>query len=388
MTLSELSLNAAGVGFVVSLPEEPARLLRQLYAAFPGIAEKRDSRDNRNDRDKSPVPKVPSVPHVPSPHWRLSWQGNECHIAGLTHPVVVPGPHLIPAITTILLGKLLERSRPDFLFLHGNGLVHRQSGGVLLLLGASGSGKSTLSALLQEGDWELLAEDLLIVDPAERQVHPFPRAATVRGGDEGLAWAGLGEESEAKRLRPASGKVERAGSLEGARVVLLGSPTAAAGESSDGKLCHWITTAPAALLRDLGELVAGPVAVIQGRDFPAVVTGPLSAEQEAAFHGVLASHGALLLRSVAAHKATAPRLRNFPERPILATLAAGEALPELPAHAIRFGGPRPPAHRTLMTMARAFSQARFLRFASGGTPEQAAACLAQGLADAEVSAGG
>ena len=133
------------------------------------------------------------------------------------------------------LNLLAIANTPDKMLFHG-GAVERD-GEVVAVLGVSGQGKSTLTAALVQRGWNYLSDELVIVDPATYDVHPYPKALD------------LNEESVAllDSVRPistfATGKVqvspESLGTTSnGGRLVLLvmlavadeddpGDPTAA-----------------------------------------------------------------------------------------------------------------------------------------------------------------
>ncbi|PZO91427.1 MAG: HprK-related kinase A [Sphingomonas sanxanigenens] len=67
-----------------------------------------------------------------------------------------------------------------WLLLHAASL--ERNGRALILTGASGSGKSTLAALLGDRGWRLLGDEFALLDPASGELHPFPRALSLKNG--------------------------------------------------------------------------------------------------------------------------------------------------------------------------------------------------------------
>ncbi len=65
-----------------------------------------------------------------------------------------------------------------FLLLHA--ATVERGGRALLMTGASGAGKSTLSALLGEHGWRLLGDEFALLDLSSGDIHPFPRAISLK----------------------------------------------------------------------------------------------------------------------------------------------------------------------------------------------------------------
>jgi hypothetical protein len=76
--------------------------------------------------------------------------------------------------------RLRERNR---YFVHAAAVVH-ESGGCVLLLGDSGVGKSTIAYALHRAGWQLLGDDGVVLEPAEKGVvaHQWRRPAMVSVG--------------------------------------------------------------------------------------------------------------------------------------------------------------------------------------------------------------
>jgi hypothetical protein len=69
----------------------------------------------------------------------------------------------------------------DFLFVH-SGVVQADTGRLILLPARSGAGKSSLTAALTIAGYRYFSDEFAPVDPVSRQVHPFPKALTLKVG--------------------------------------------------------------------------------------------------------------------------------------------------------------------------------------------------------------
>jgi HprK-related kinase A len=83
-----------------------------------------------------------------------------------------------------------------YLLLHA--ATVEKDGRALLMTGESGAGKSTLAALLGERGWRLMGDEFALLDLASGDLHPFPRAVSLKNG----AIAVLEAEVEAARFGP------------------------------------------------------------------------------------------------------------------------------------------------------------------------------------------
>ena len=131
----------------------------------------------------------------------LQWSGERVELFDgrrKLRSVAVENPRHRPAVTTFLLGMVLQSKHPELILLHGNAFTIGKK--PVLLVGDSGAGKSTLTEKLLEngkGELRLAAEDLLLVHPGEMSLYPFLRAAALRGAgehDPRLWWAFGGTE--------------------------------------------------------------------------------------------------------------------------------------------------------------------------------------------------
>ena len=85
---------------------------------------------------------------------------------------------LVPAVEWAVNARVIA-AHSEFLQIHAAGMVDPVGRGVLLV-GPSGCGKSTLSlALLQHG-WRYLCDELALIEPNLRRVHPFPKAFCIK----------------------------------------------------------------------------------------------------------------------------------------------------------------------------------------------------------------
>lgn len=71
------------------------------------------------------------------------------------------------------------RQTGDYFLIHA-GAVSVESRGALILPGSSGSGKSTLVTGLVLSGLGYLSDEAAAIDPVTRQVHPYPRAITLK----------------------------------------------------------------------------------------------------------------------------------------------------------------------------------------------------------------
>ena len=119
-----------------------------------------------------------------------------------------------------------------FLLLHA--ATVERDGRALIMTGASGAGKSTLSALLGEHGWRLLGDEFALLDLDEGNVHPFPRAISLKNqaiyvmeelvGSERLGpWLRDTPKGTIRHLRPGADAVARM--AEAARPALILFPS-------------------------------------------------------------------------------------------------------------------------------------------------------------------
>lgn len=105
--------------------------------------------------------------------------------------VAVRGDYILPDAAPLSLGHGLLAAEmgmnlqvalghKQYLLLHASSV--ERDGRALLMTGMSGSGKSTLSALLGEQGWRLLGDEFALLDPDSGDLHPFPRAISLKNG--------------------------------------------------------------------------------------------------------------------------------------------------------------------------------------------------------------
>ena len=88
--------------------------------------------------------------------------------------------HLADQILLHLANKLFDKSQNDWLMtVHASAVTNRKK--TILFTAASGSGKTTLAALLLQKGYELVADDLVLIDKQKR-AYGFPSALSVKQG--------------------------------------------------------------------------------------------------------------------------------------------------------------------------------------------------------------
>lgn len=340
----------------------------------------------------------------------LCWDGNLCEyeFPG-TPPAHIRVLHRDSrtAATTILLSRLLTRARPDWLFLHGNGLVVPESGRLAFLLGDSGAGKTTLTGQLL-GDpygWEHIAEDLLMIDRGDRRLFPFPRALAHRyrpaddgsievppadalifgfGGD-GLPRKNLTEFPGSRAPEPLSlGQSPLVALLEAGGGPANGASPRPDAVASGGDIeTAWLSWADGDTLDSLRR--AGlPVSAL--RIEPTVATAtfdrPLTTPERARQYAMLDDLGILHLHSEARRPGAAAPTRTAtgelrrPAAPIVEELKPSAGIRQLMSF-LKTPATNDTAGRVFFRMAQTLANARFVRFVPGGTPAESARCLAE-----------
>ena len=146
--------------------KEPVAALAGLYADYPAPA------DDICDFTVRLEPEKP---------WRR-W---------LRPSVAIHGDYMLPDAAPLSLahgllaaemGMNLQMAlgQKSFLLLHA-ATVERK-GRALILTGESGAGKSTLAALLGERGWRLMGDEFALLDCETGDLHPFPRAVSLKNG--------------------------------------------------------------------------------------------------------------------------------------------------------------------------------------------------------------
>lgn len=353
--------------------------------------------------------------------WRIQWREEDCRwgsaVGTEQRRCRLAHAALRPALTALLVTRILAESNPNGILFHANALVHGETGRLLLLLGESGGGKTTLSRTLLDcsGGFRLLCEDLLPFDthgdsrPIAR-FWPYPRAATIRGGlgQEGrLPWTTLDGVDKEKTLWIPEGDARVRGPVETDEpvVVLLGRGDDEAGnnergegrptppiENPDPEMARditWTTDLPPsapARLREAGlpletvELRAGSTRLRYDR---ALTVG--ERRREAA---TLETLDAVVLRmdrnrteglppseGISRSASILPPLR-FPPAPHHRSLIASEGLLRLLGQRVRFEPDADgAAARMLFRLGPLFANARFHAVTPGGTPAETAELL-------------
>lgn len=303
----------------------------------------------------------------------------------------------------MLLNEVLAALAPDVLSLHGNALVH-PSWGVIFLMGASGAGKSTLTReLLQNlheahGRWKLVAEDFLVLAPAQRTMWPFPRAAGLRDcpADAApvLARTGFNTHTEARGIVAYDSKdlvdANTPVALDRVTVVLLETgPSPGASTPSQARPTALITPARATLFLSwcdeatLHMLAHTGLDVLEHEVRDAcwrIVLGAYPTEaQVLRLDAACAEMGIMLLALTAGDaELAAEGRRRRPPQPMSRHLTTREGLLCM-LHHLR----RPRAHlqmgasQSFMMLASSLPHAVFTQLVPGGTPADTRDCLMQ-----------
>ena len=167
-------------------------------------------------------------------HCDLEWEDLNCKWRinnGEPHHIRVAKNNFRANATTQLVTYLLIELREDLSIFHGNALWNSEDRRLLILLGDSGSGKSTLSHHLLNGSstWGLLAEDLVILDLKQRQIHPFPRSACIPVDPKHkmtVRWPVISMNEIEKELRPYQQHIAERCSSQNAQILFLEEPPA------------------------------------------------------------------------------------------------------------------------------------------------------------------
>jgi len=105
--------------------------------------------------------------------------------------VAISGDYMLPDAMplSLALGLLaaemgmnlqMALGQKRFLLLHA--ATAEKEGRAVILTGESGAGKSTLSALLGERGWRLMGDEFALLDLDSGDLHPFPRAVSLKNG--------------------------------------------------------------------------------------------------------------------------------------------------------------------------------------------------------------
>ncbi|MET1112232.1 MAG: HprK-related kinase A [Allosphingosinicella sp.] len=145
---------------------------------------------------------------------------------------VLPDAAPLPLAQGLLAAEMgmnlqMALGQKRFLLLHAASV--EKDGRALLLTGHSGAGKSTLGALLGERGWRFMGDEFALLDLASGELHPFPRAVSLKneslGLFDGVDPSRLGPvlsgtpKGTIRHLRPNAEAVTRMG--EPARPVLI-----------------------------------------------------------------------------------------------------------------------------------------------------------------------
>jgi hypothetical protein len=108
---------------------------------------------------------------------RLYRAQSEFDLDGVMPFKPLPGPQAL-AMLEWGMNWCIYNHAHHLLILHG--AVLEKNGGAMLLPAPSGSGKSTLCAGLMHRGWRLLSDELILIDPEQRQVLPLCRPVSLK----------------------------------------------------------------------------------------------------------------------------------------------------------------------------------------------------------------
>ena len=119
-----------------------------------------------------------------------------------------------------------------YLLLHA--ATVERDGRALLMTGASGAGKSTLAALLGEHGWRLMGDEFALLDLEAGDLHPFPRAISLKnqaiyvmeaiaGADRLGPWLRDTPKGNIRHLRPRAEALARMGAKARPALILFPS---------------------------------------------------------------------------------------------------------------------------------------------------------------------
>ncbi|MCC6548363.1 hypothetical protein IT570_14485 [Candidatus Sumerlaeota bacterium] len=299
---------------------------------------------------------------VGTPDWSLRWNGNLCHYQPGAAPIRIPSAVFAPSCSTILIGYLLRESLPDAVFLHGNAIV-RNDGRLLILLGDSGAGKTTLSQeFLSPGLWRLAAEDFLIVDSTSGQLHPYPRAASIR----------MEHQKGGKTHKPVSRFSPECHSLVDSSVILLKVAAGQESAAQSSSTTLWLSSLPSNLDEAMAELKVTNYQAIETENFHAVAFDQISPSQMYLVARRLLQSGALPLGTTNTREEGNSVVRAFPSEPGGREISMSDGLHHVMAHRVNFPTRIVPAGRDYMMLAKIFSASRCFEITPGGTPRRTA----------------
>ncbi|MEO8377033.1 MAG: hypothetical protein ABI579_05120 [Candidatus Sumerlaeota bacterium] len=329
---SAFKFSIAGVGFSVEGDDAILAAIAQLFDEFP-------------------------TPQGP-PDWTLLWEGARCHYDQRSVPLVIPDQRFAPSSTTILIGFLLRRTMPNAVFLHGNALVDGNDR-VMILLGDSGAGKTTLSQeFLTRESWELLAEDFLIIDPATRVLHSYPRAASIRSE----------HQSNIKTRRAPHKFTTRSRSLENSFIIILDRGLKEQLAAAQPQISLWLSSIPANIDAIMSDADVAFYDVRQTEPFPCITLNADALPRLRKMGEAFLRAGALPLGTTAPDTWTTARQPAFPNQPGGHCIPTPDALNRIISNQVIFGiGEELPA-RNFMNLAKVFSDSSCAIVSPGGSP--------------------
>jgi hypothetical protein len=350
--LQSIQLHVAGLAIQIAGPASLLELLHPLLGAMivPATA------------------KPPDVTLMIPPDGVGWWSIHE----GFHQPMLLPGEvGAASALLPLWLTHIILAMQPELLLLHGNGLQHRESGHLLLLVGGSGVGKSTISRQM-EHDWRVVAEDQLLLEPRRGVLWPYPRAAALKDEPAEVLPRRLAAGGRERWLAPAEPlTTHRPIPLGGACVVLLERPAAPPPESADPRYRLTLSALPSGLELALVEHAGVPPQAHLIREDCHLLEWerrPLiwDAERVAA---LAAEHGALVLHQ----GGQKPGAGNPSPTPVVTPMRPSDFLLRLLPH--WRPGPNGSASKAMMGLGRLFASSHFATLVVGGTSSESAAAV-------------
>lgn len=325
--------------------------------------------------------KFPPPTARPRSAFRFEWHGNECRTRlgeGAERITRVDHPAHRGTVAGSLLAQGLTTTYPDFSILHGNALRSRVGTGVVLLVGASGTGKTTLTRQLaqESADWEPVAEDVLIIDPDNQLLHPYPRALSIRSDTNG-------PHPPEKDLHPHPATVLDPVFLAKARVFILCAelPSSTPSSSFNEQVeVVWLTHDSPGIREELRHARL-PLAGVHNEDGMTRLDYMrlLDPKEKRLQAEIFERHGAMILATGGHAREVAVRPAKRPARPRVIPLPSGDGVRHCMPHVVRptLEAALTPGGRHFIRLAKALQTAAFSLLIPGGSPRDTAWAIAE-----------
>jgi energy-coupling factor transporter ATP-binding protein EcfA2 len=325
--------------------------------------------------------KFPPPTTRPRSDFRFEWNGNECRTRlgqGTERLTRVDNPVHRSTVSGSLLAQALTATYPDYSILHGNALRSRVGTGVVLFIGASGTGKTTLTRQLahESPDWEPVAEDVLIMDPDNQLLHPYPRALSIRRDAPEF-------HPPEKHLHPHPATVQDPVYLAKARVFILCAelPSSTPSSSFHEQVEHVWLTHDSTQIREALRRAGLPLVGVHHEDGMTRLDYMrlLDSSEKRTQAEILERHGAMILATGNhARDSLAPPARR-PARPRVIPLPSGDGVRHCMPHVIRptLEAALTPGGRHFIRLAKALQTAAFSLLIPGGSPRDTAWAIAE-----------